>query len=213
MENLSKENIEKNCPHCNRESFAFKHPLEETQNFLIICDAHPLVEGHILIVPKDHYSCIGEYPDSIFKEFKEVYDRVSAFIKENYRFVCSFEHGKIGQTVFHSHVHLLPCNCRANEIVPEGSEKLIRIKVFEDLIEAFDKDGQYLFFSIEDDKWLVDCSIGAPRFFRDRFAKVLKVPKRANWKEIHSSKDMMLDAERENSALIQKWNNNKQVTK
>lgn len=173
---------------------------------MIVCDAHPLVEGHVLIVPKKHYSCIGEYPDILLEEFKNIYEKVSRFIDGNYGPVCGFEHGKVGQTVFHSHVHLLPCKCKETDIIFEGPDKLKEINDFKNLKTIFENDGQYLFFSVSGDKYVVDCSIGAPRFFRDRFANALDCSERADWKEMHSHRTLMQEAEIENASLISKWN-------
>lgn len=108
MDYLLEQDIREHCPHCDPASQAFLDALEETANFRVVCDHHPLVEGHILIIPKQHLSSAGEYPGPVFQEFLSLYGKTSEFIRQNYGTVSGFEHGKIGQTVFHSHVHLLP---------------------------------------------------------------------------------------------------------
>ena len=81
---LSEEHIRKNCPHCDPTSYAFTDLLEETEQFRIVCDYHPLTEGHILIIPKKHLSCVGEYPKELFEEFVDHYECVSVFMKKHY---------------------------------------------------------------------------------------------------------------------------------
>ncbi len=182
---LSEEYIKKHCPHCDFSSEAYKYLLEKTDNFSIVCDPHPITEGHILIIPKQHLSCIGEYPENIFAEFLDLYKKVSNFLSKEYDAVSSFEHGKFGQTVFHSHVHFIPFKGNPIEIVPEGEDKLIRIGYLSELKGLFEKNGGYLFFSIENNQWVVDTNFAVPRFFRDRFAKALSKPERGNWKKMH----------------------------
>ena len=202
---FSESSIRKNCPHCDSNSFALKYPLKETSNFWIVCDVHPLTRGHVLIIPKKHYSCIGEYPDEIFNEFCNLYTLVSDFLEKSYGSVSSFEHGKMGQTVYHSHVQMFPY-CGSNKIIiPEGDSFISIINDFKDLIKIFQKDGSYLFFSIGLHKWVVDTKIGKPRFFRDRFAKALSSPTRGNWKEMHNNAAIMVEAMKEIYELKATW--------
>ncbi len=207
MIDFSDESVKKDCPHCDPKSYALKHILEETQKFWVVCDVHPLTEGHILIMPKQHISCIGEYNKVLFKEFVRLYKKVSKFIKNKYQFVSSFEHGKIGQTVFHSHVHLFPYTGKEEDIVPEGKNRLIKLHNLSELKKIFKKEGQFLFFSIENKLWIVDPALSGPRFFRDRFAKAIGNPKRGNWKLMHFNKEIMFKANQEIKRVKESWKN------
>ena len=177
----------------------------KTDNFWITCDVHPIVEGHILIIPKSHLSSIGEYPEEIYNEFIQLNREVSDFLLQEYEKVSSFEHGKIAQTVFHSHVHYLPFGGLANVIVKEGSKYFKGIKDLDELKSIFLKDDKYLFFSIGKSMWVVDTSISAPRFFRDRFANALGTPEKGNWKEMHSDSRLMDLALKDIKNLEIKW--------
>ena len=108
------------CPHCNTTSFALKHPLVESVHFWVVCDVHPLTEGHLLVIPKQHYASIGGCPNNIFQEFIGMYTQASQFVERQYGYVATFEHGNIGQTIYHSHVHILPFKGSILDIVPEG---------------------------------------------------------------------------------------------
>lgn len=182
---LTEEYIKKNCPHCNFYSEAYKYLLEQTDNFSIVCDVHPITEGHILIIPKQHFSCVGEYLEDLYQGFITLYQKVSEFLVKQYGSVSSFEHGKFGQTVFHSHIHLIPFQGEPTDIVPEGLQKLTKINNLSQLKSYFKNHGGYLFFSIGNDRWVVDKYLAVPRFFRDRFAKALNRPERGNWKKMH----------------------------
>lgn len=205
MNDFSEERIRENCPHCDPNSFALKFPLKETKNFWVVCDVHPLVEGHVLIIPKKHFSCIGEYNEVFYNEFLSLFDEFSSFIKKTYGSVGTFEHGKIGQTVFHSHVHILPFNGVPLDIVIEGEKYLIPFEDFSFLKSVYKKEDKYLYFSIGDKKWIVDADLGVPRFFRDRFAKALGVVNKGNWKEMDSNNEVMKKAEIEIKNLQDKY--------
>jgi histidine triad (HIT) family protein len=203
MEDFSELAIRTNCPHCDLDSQAYRYILEETDKFYIICDAHPLTEGHLLIIPKQHISCVGEYSEDIFKEFLKLNKKVSQFLIKKYKSVSSFEHGIFGQTVFHSHIHYLPFEGKPTDIVPEN-----KISVITDLSELknlLKKDGGYLFFSLGNNLMSVDVRIAAPRFFRDRYAAAFKKPERGNWKRMHENRALMKEAEKENNNTQAKW--------
>lgn len=208
MKNLSEDYIKLNCPHCDPKSQAFKYLLEETEDFRIVCDCHPILEGHILIIPKAHLVCIGEYPAELYNEFLQLYEKYQSVIKLLYGKVSTFEHGKLGQTVFHSHIHILPFAGNPNNIVPEGPDKYQKIFSLDELKNIYKTEGGYLFFSIESDKWLVDIALAAPRFFRDRFAKALGRPDRGNWKIMHENKEEMVKAEQEVNRFMLKLKEN-----
>jgi len=205
VEDFSEEAIRTNCPHCDLNSTAYTYLLERTDNFSIVCDANPIVEGHILIIPKTHVSCIGEYSEELFKEFMELDKKVSQFVSSEYGYVSSFEHGVFGQTVFHSHVHYIPFNGKPTDIIPEGEDKLTKIQSLDELKPFLKKDGGYLFFSIGKDQWVVDPQIAAPRFFRDRFAKALGRPERGNWKAMRANEELMKESQKDGLNTQTKW--------
>lgn len=205
MDDLSEQAIRKNCPHCDSSSQAFRYPLEKLDDFFIVVDSHPIVEGHILIIPKLHISCIGEYPQSLYEKFLNLNSRINQFLKKEYGRVSSFEHGIFGQTVFHSHIHYLPFNGSPDQIIPEGKEKLNKINDLSELKLLVKKDGGYLFFSIGEDLWSVDKSLAAPRFFRDRFAKALGRSERGNWKKMHVDALLSQAAEKDALQTKAKW--------
>lgn len=205
MEDFSKRNLRKHCPNCDPKSYAFRHPLFQTNNFFIVCDVFPIIEGHLLIIPKDHVSCIGQYSSELYSEFFKLYQQLSHFLLKEYQFLSTFEHGKFGQTVYHSHIHLLPYKGSPFEIIPEGESNLNKFDDLSELKKIYQKDGGYLFFSIGNDQWIVDKTLTAPRFFRDRFANALGRPERGNWKKMSKNKDLLKIADKENKNTKKRW--------
>ncbi|HEX7734000.1 MAG TPA: hypothetical protein VF458_04030, partial [Ktedonobacteraceae bacterium] len=43
------------CTFCQRSEIS--DILKETSHFLLAADHAPLVEGHLLVIPKNHYAC------------------------------------------------------------------------------------------------------------------------------------------------------------
>lgn len=193
------------CPHCQLDSFAFVYPLWETKYFYIICDAHPLIEGHILIIPKNHLNCLGAFPEKLFQEFLEIYNRVFDFLQSAYGQTATFEHGVFGQTVFHAHVHLLPFKGQIKQIIPEGKSYIKSFIRLNRLISEYETQGGYLFFSLNQKYYLVDKSLTQPRFFRDRFAKALDRPERGDWKKSQKSSRIKELMQRDLANLTDKW--------
>ena len=186
--------------------FAPEHKLLETKNFNVVADDNPLVEGHILIIPKENISCVGEFSDELLTEFGQLYDQTSDFLQKSYGLVSTFEHGKIGQTIYHAHVHLLPYEGDVKSIIPEGENNLTKINTMQDVQNAYKQGGQYLFLSVGDDKWLVDPKLGYPRFFRDRFATALGMEGQGDWQKMKDDPIMKQINQLRIQNLEKKWN-------
>jgi len=200
---MSNDKLDK-CPHCEG-GFGLQYPLYANDNFWIVCDYHPIVEGHALIIPKDHISYTGALSYELFNEYENLYKKVLSFLTETYGNAVIFEHGIVGQTVSHAHVHFLPFNKSIEDIVNEKN-LLKPIDDLEEIRNIFTKEQKYLFIAINDKKWLVDPKIGVPRFFRDRISKALNVPERGDWKKAEENTRLMLEFKKDIQELINKWN-------
>src|SRR5690242_19582887 len=95
-----------NCAFCQRSDIAYV--LKETSNFLVAADHAPLVEGHLLIIPKQHYACYGTVPPELDAELFALKREVRRFLDRFYAPIVFWEHGIFRQTVFHAHLHCFP---------------------------------------------------------------------------------------------------------
>jgi len=202
---FSEQKIRSDCPFCDLDSWALKYRLKETQNFWLVCTSLPLVEGHVMIIPKKHLSCVGEFDNDLMGEFDMLYRETINFIKNHYGDFGGFEHGKIGQTVFHAHVHIFPYAGSLGQIIPEGSQYLFPVDDFVGLRKAYADDGQYLFLSVGGKKWLVDSKLAVPAFFLGRFAKAMGREGRVDWKAMPNCDKTMKEASDEIKSLQQCW--------
>jgi diadenosine tetraphosphate (Ap4A) HIT family hydrolase len=94
------------CAFCNPGELAYT--FHETPHFLLAADHAPLVEGHLLIIPKDHYACYGDVPAWLDKELFAVKQLTRRFFTRFYDPPVFWEHGIFRQTVFHAHLHCFP---------------------------------------------------------------------------------------------------------
>lgn len=94
------------CVFCRRADL--DAVLTETEHFYVLADHAPLVEGHILVVPKRHYACYGALPEALDADLLALKRRVAAFLTSAYRAPAFFEHGVFHQSVFHAHLHAMP---------------------------------------------------------------------------------------------------------
>jgi len=74
-------------------------------------DINPLSKGHILFIPKKHYTRISEIPDEelekLVKSFKKLLKIVEEKISKNYNIINNC--GKLaGQEIEHVHIHIVP---------------------------------------------------------------------------------------------------------
>lgn len=108
---------ESNCPFCDRKQFK-ERLIAEIDGFYVIATLGQITDGgYVLLFPVGHTLCMG----ALTNEQAEVADRIVAKIAfalvAEYRIklpfgslmpVTLFEHGVVGQTVKHAHLHFLP---------------------------------------------------------------------------------------------------------
>ena len=126
-ENAHKEvlKMEETCGFCAKIKSGFPQAeiqpwdrlLYESKNFIVLPTVGAIVQGWLLIVPKDHYLCMGALDRNLFAEYEELCATVADVIERCYGPVAIFEHGPakpnevVGCSVDHAHVHLVPTQC------------------------------------------------------------------------------------------------------
>src|SRR5260370_1251582 len=89
---LSQEPIETDCAFCQRHLFA-SGILKETEEFYLVADHAPLVEGHLLIIPKTHYACYGAASTKLDEELFALKREAQQFLQQFYAPTIFWEHG------------------------------------------------------------------------------------------------------------------------
>lgn len=84
----------------------------EDEECLAILDISQTTKGHTLVMPKKHYDNFLEMPDdeyaSLMKKAKKVANKVIDATKANGCNVLINTNAVAGQTIMHTHVHIIP---------------------------------------------------------------------------------------------------------
>ena len=132
-----------NCAFCDHNSL--RGILHESEHFVLLADHAPLVEGHILIIPREHFACYGAVPAALEPEWLALKRTVAAFLSACYRTPLFFEHGVFRQTVYHAHLHAIPLGAegfRVDELLSHGGR---RVAAPEDVRAWYAERGHYYY--------------------------------------------------------------------
>ena len=80
--------------------------IHEDEKFLAILDISQFTEGHCLVIPKDHYETIWDFPD-IGKLYDFIQKVGNNFKEKGFEYVDTMTFGRM---IHHAHVHLIPHN-------------------------------------------------------------------------------------------------------
>ena len=130
----------------------------ETPNFLIAANPFYIVPGHLMIISKSHYGCVGELPSELFEEFIACKTFAQNVIKTQLNIDPIFyEHGRAGSCISaseddakceHMHFHILPTDINISDKILNNL-KTIQITT-SSIRDQFEKYGSYLFFENKD---------------------------------------------------------------
>ena len=101
------------CPFCSPEELDI---ITRSRNFYVINDNSPVTPGHCLIIPYHHIADPLELnPEEITEIWQLVQDMRKKLLAEDSSisgFNVGFNSGHdAGQTIFHTHIHLIPRRC------------------------------------------------------------------------------------------------------
>ncbi len=186
-----------NCDFCIANSDpsheVAKRTIIETENFRVFPTLGQITEGYLLIAPKEHYSCIGAMPDEKIEEFIELKEKTAEKLKKVYGPHIFIEHGVIGQTVLHAHMHAIPFSPE-KDLFEEYARNFPRYRKLEsirELKDVWNNEGVYLYYEINTHKFAFFTHI-VPQYARIVVANKLGVPERANWRAMPKELDELL---------------------
>ena len=102
--------------------------LYEDDKVIVIMDAYPNVDGHTLIIPKEHYDSLMDIPDDLVIHINKVAKKYINHIMERLNAkelsVC-INYGN-SQKIKHYHMHLLPNHGMRAEQKPEEVYEVLK---------------------------------------------------------------------------------------
>lgn len=186
----------------NYHSKAFYNEiLFESENFIVIPTLGSLVEGWLLIVPKNEYlsiQCIEK--ESLLNELQELSHSVAELMIIEFGSVTMFEHGAIkpkstvGCGVDFAHLHLVPVNFD----LLQGVEKFLglsyvwrKVLNLKDAIRSSEKGTEYLFLTDQlGNSFITQSEKIQSQLFRKVIATYLGVPEKFDWKKFHETENI-----------------------
>jgi diadenosine tetraphosphate (Ap4A) HIT family hydrolase len=99
------------CIFCQSKEFD-ERIVKETERFLLVYSKYAVSDGHLLIIPKRHYAFVFLMEPNEWEEFGELLTWALDWIFRNYNangMNIGWNVGEgAGQTVMHTHCHIIP---------------------------------------------------------------------------------------------------------
>ena len=197
-----------NCIFCDRSKFE-ELLIHENKHFYIIVTLGQITDGgYVLLVPKKHIRCVGEFSDHELENLNELDQATELALIEEYDWqgksnvpwpITTFEHGMVGQTIHHAHTHILPAildlSTRIKKDFPAA--KVSASECPADFLLAYRERPQpYLLWTDENGGGNVCWNPPAPlQYLRTVAAELLGRPERANWRTMDPELDRKLWSE------------------
>ena len=163
--------------------------------------------GYLLVIQKEHASCLGalnrEQTSSFLRTTKEVCQAISLEYQHSTTStpypVTAFEHGIIGQSIKHAHLHILPTVIDLTERIRADfpTAEIEELQYAAHLQEQYSKRQEpYLFWTVPSGKSMACWNPKAkPQYLRLITAELLKRPERGNWRTMDPELDEQLRTE------------------
>lgn len=173
------------CDYAQQESI-----VAETDNFYATPSFGQISDGgHVLVIPRHHYSCLGAMEEESFDEFEELTQRVKGAITDVYGKPIAFEHGILGQSIAHAHLQLMPSAVDLFPRIHRDFRMFRALSSIRDLRELHRTKGIYLYYQDPTDKQFAFLLDSFPQYLRFVAAEAIGKPQRGNWREWRADPD------------------------
>lgn len=196
------ENIKDFCTFCDEENTP---KYFETKNFYVCLSVGEIVPGYSLIIPKDHYNCIGTLPPDLQKEYLILKDLVREKLVKLYGNCIFFEHGRAGychvqpgeELCYHAHMHAIPLKINLKDRMINDGLFPIKLENSLDMFKKYYELGQYLYFEGNDKtEYLFQIARPIPRqYLRTITAEIIGKPELADWHKYPNWEQITVDKE------------------
>ncbi|HZT06807.1 MAG TPA: NUDIX domain-containing protein [Chloroflexota bacterium] len=136
------------CPFCDPDQIE-PQTVTQTQHLSLLADLHPIADGHLLIVTRDHLPCVAALPIPYDSELEGLIAATRSFLADRYGPTTILEHGSVAQTVPHAHLHLIPNVPDFRDTLAHGRERN-DTDGWPALRRWFAERGPYLYYACDD---------------------------------------------------------------
>ena len=189
--------MSRECRFCRRLSIdgaiaSWDRPLMQTDNFVVWPSLGALVEGWLLVLPKNHYLTMRSLSSELRQEAADVLEETSRLVARLYNPPTVFEHGPrcggldAGCGIDHAHFHVVPLSFDLHQ----ETERLFAGKFKWDPVGSLfaprvsKERASYLYISLPDSSQYIAWSNEIPRqTFRRVIAEELGLPGSFDWSE------------------------------
>lgn len=97
------------CIFCHKEKISTDFVYED-EMVMAFMDIDPINEGHVLLVPKDHYLDVDEMPDEVLSHLMIVSKKIVSALKDIYNpdGYSIMQNGGEFNDIGHYHLHIFP---------------------------------------------------------------------------------------------------------
>jgi len=187
------------CPFCNPADIG---PLSErfiygNDKFGIIATKGQITDGgYVLLIPSEHVPCFGAVKEENAGDLFLLAETAATVLSTEYDSpVTIFEHGIVGQTIKHAHIHLLPAALKLKRKILADFPKaeIYKMEALRNLAELYSENPKpYLLWTEEDVPWICSDPPAPPQYLRIATAELLGRPERADWKKCDPILDRQL---------------------
>jgi ATP adenylyltransferase len=166
--------------------------LHESEHFMVLPSLGALVEGWLLIAPKEHFLSMGAMPEHLEPEFIALKCEVMELVERLFGPAVVFEHGPsarkhaVGCGVDHAHLHVVPVGYdlefAVSQFLPVNAEW--RNGTLDSCRAAFESGTDYLYLEQLHRNGRIVCHDGlGSQLFRRAIAKCIGVENEFNWRQ------------------------------
>lgn len=194
------------CVFCDRANWKSYNKLDErliaeTKDFWIFATLGQITDGgYVILVPKWHVECVGAMAEPEADRLGSLVDVTRGILYKEYGKVSVvFEHGIVGQSIKHAHIHVVPENIFLSDKIfqdfpDSGTSAITELYTISVLYSKINKP--YLLLKQFGSLWNVIWDPPAPlQYLRTISAEALGRPERANWRTMDPELDKKLWSE------------------
>ena len=192
--------VDNNCAFCDQTKFEERIVAENKDWYLIATLGQITDGGYVLIIPKQHVPCVGAMKEREIIDIDSALHAARDAINIEYGIKpVVFEHGVVGQTIQHAHIHLLPAQIRMCGKIYRDFPNAQFWFLDSDSLETLRRNckfagvNKYLLWSTPEGllKAAIDPQ-APPQYLRIIAAELIGSPERGNWRNMDPELDKQL---------------------